>query len=702
MKQYCLSVLILFASLSAFGAASPHTSYFENISVATNVIGRAGAFTNDVSAANLIWYGLESLDDVQSQLAKLEAGSNTVLNIGLIGDSWFTGTNIVSPIRSTLQQLYGDAGAGWVGVIDTAHVHVPMDVTRVVAGTWTNHFSGFSIAGAGLEEADSGVVGDRIDWTTTANNFVLHYKQKSGGGTLAYSMDDGPWTNVNTSVGTTVGICGVTNAATASHKFSVITTNAGTTGITLYGVDIQRTNPGVRVHALGVVGRSAIDRAVKPISTTYYQPGLSNLNLNLMVINYGNNDKAGNTDPGLFSAFQQTNVTQCRTVLTNCDVMLIGTPDTGPTNTFTMADYRDANERVARTNRVAFVDAYMSFGPIINGVARGMYSGGDNRHLSIEGGKAFAALIVRAIIFSRIQQSVQVSRPAADLPLTARAGDWGYCTDCLTPNGVGAWTRYEGTQWVIPPWGCAAKGTEREHFLDCLAKGLVFNGTIETAKMGDVGGITDYPGSTPFTTGTGANSGTIALRQTADNSVIRISPGTTTTGVGARVGPPLQRSFESCLVAARVNVFALPNGTDNYWLSFGVHNGLGAYPVYGNFFLYDPFGANGTTWTNTSASNNWLCVSISNSVQTVTTTAVVVATSAFNRLALYLPKATFDAVYLIDGTAVATNTLNSPAATSISAPSVTINKTLGTTDQFEYTDWEYCIRRLATAKAFWP
>lgn len=338
------------------------------------------------------------LRDVQSQLAKLQAGSNVVLNIGLIGDSWFTGTNIVSPIRQTLQNLYGDAGPGWVGVIDTAHIHIPMDVTRTVTGTWTNKFSGFTTAGAGMEEADSGVMGDRVDWTTVANTFVLHYKQKVGGGYLAYSIDDGSWTNVDTSIGTTVGICGVSNAATASHKFSVMTTNTSTGGITLYGVDIQRTNPGVRVHALGVVGRAAIDRSVKPFSTTYYQPGLSNLNLNLMVINYGNNDKSGNLDPALFARYQHTNVTMCTTVLTNCAVMVVGTPDTGPTNVFTMADYRNENEKVARTNRVAFLDAYTAFGPIENAIARGMYSGGDNRHLSTEGGKAFAALISNAII----------------------------------------------------------------------------------------------------------------------------------------------------------------------------------------------------------------------------------------------------------------------------------------------------------------
>ena len=116
----------------------------------------------------------------------------------------------------------------------------------------------------------------------------------------------------------------------------------------------------------------------------------------------------------------------------------------------------------------------------------------------------------------------------------------------------------------------------------------------------------------------------------------------------------------------------------------------------GVFITYDEGGtANGTT-----ASANWQCVTVDNSVRTLTTSTTAVTASAWNKLRIEINAAGTSVTFYVNGTAIATHTTNIPLASNSRyvLMKTGLAKTIGTTTRGFYCDYIGYENILTTAR----
>jgi len=117
---------------------------------------------------------------------------------------------------------------------------------------------------------------------------------------------------------------------------------------------------------------------------------------------------------------------------------------------------------------------------------------------------------------------------------------------------------------------------------------------------------------------------------------------------------------------------------------YGSASGLAA-ETDGVFFTYDE----GGTLNGTAASPNWQCVTVANSVRTLTTTSTAVTNAAWNKLRIEINAAGTSAAFYVNGTLVATHTTNIPlgSASRFVVVKQGIYKTIGTTNRVMWVDY---------------
>jgi hypothetical protein len=117
---------------------------------------------------------------------------------------------------------------------------------------------------------------------------------------------------------------------------------------------------------------------------------------------------------------------------------------------------------------------------------------------------------------------------------------------------------------------------------------------------------------------------------------------------------------------------------------FGATSG-GATETDGVFITYDE----GGTANGTAASPNWQCVTVANSVRTLTTTTTAVTASAWNKLRIEINAAGTSASFYVNGTLLATHTTNIPLGSNSRFVMVKngLAKALGVTNRALYVDY---------------
>jgi hypothetical protein len=135
-----------------------------------------------------------------------------------------------------------------------------------------------------------------------------------------------------------------------------------------------------------------------------------------------------------------------------------------------------------------------------------------------------------------------------------------------------------------------------------------------------------------------------------------------------------------------INISALSTLLERYRLIFGFAGGItNAAETDGVFITYDE----GGTANGTAASANWQCVTVANSVRTLTTTTTAVTAAAWNKLRIEVNAAGTSAAFYVNGTLVATHTTNIPLPSSSRYfhMKMQIAKQIGTTSRAVYCDY---------------
>ena len=186
-----------------------------------------------------------------------------------------------------------------------------------------------------------------------------------------------------------------------------------------------------------------------------------------------------------------------------------------------------------------------------------------------------------------------------------------------------------------------------------------------------------------------SNSGTSVPNRTNQQGVLYYSTATATTNYANHVNAiPTFLWFGGGVwnYETSININTLSNATERYrWISGFGANTANVAEIDGVFFTYDE----GGTANGTAASPNWQCVTVANSVRTLTTTSTAVAAGAWTKLRIEINAAGTSVAFYVNGTLVATHTTNIPLASNNRFVIVKqgIAKTAGTTARLVYCDY---------------
>jgi len=148
---------------------------------------------------------------------------------------------------------------------------------------------------------------------------------------------------------------------------------------------------------------------------------------------------------------------------------------------------------------------------------------------------------------------------------------------------------------------------------------------------------------------------------------------------------------------ALININTLSTALERYRMIFGFGSVISnSSETNGVFITYDEGGtANGTT-----ASANWQCLTVDNSVRTLTTSATAVTASAWNKLRIEINAAGTSVTFYVNGVSIATHTTNIPLASNSRyfLMKTGVAKTIGTATRGFYCDYIGYENILTTAR----
>ena len=206
------------------------------------------------------------------RLARLARGkADQHLRIAFYGDSNMTLDLISGAMRRTLQHQYGDGGHGYVAIGKPWAWYDHIDVEHGFVGEWAT-FSPSTVRVRDWEYGLGGIVSATREvgaWAhfstaeasapvgTKASRFGVFFDVQPRSGTFDIKVDGEKRTRVDTSRATGPTAYHVLQVEDAPHEFKVV--NASRRLIRLYGVTLERDEPGIVLDCLGIGGISYFD-----------------------------------------------------------------------------------------------------------------------------------------------------------------------------------------------------------------------------------------------------------------------------------------------------------------------------------------------------------------------------------------------------------------------------------------------------------
>ncbi len=283
-----------------------------------------------------------TLDQLYRALAATEQtpASGRVLLV-FFGDSHTAGDSMTSRVRTTWQARFGDAGRGLVAAgRPPARHYYQRDVRYGTSGAWKSAVGGvrdpepYGIAGLRVYGERKGAqlwVETCADCQagTKVGQFEILYQASPTGGTLRYRVDDGVWntlTTKTTAIEPPHPARQVIAVPDGPHKLTL--EHAGGGNVDLYGVALERSQPGVIVDSLGVVGRRL--GSLRSWDWSIIGEQLATRDPKLVVLQYGTNEA---DDPDLdleaIAKYYDDTILRIRAAAPTASILILGPPDMG-------------------------------------------------------------------------------------------------------------------------------------------------------------------------------------------------------------------------------------------------------------------------------------------------------------------------------------------------------------------------------------
>ncbi|HTJ44326.1 MAG TPA: GDSL-type esterase/lipase family protein [Kofleriaceae bacterium] len=307
-----------------------------------------------------------SLDHAEEK----DAGART--DLLFFGDSHTAGDQLTGYLRHELQEKYGDAGRGFVlAGHPPIRYYTQRDITCASTGRWSAELGGkrhatepFGMAGVRAHSDDKSAVA----WvepcaTCQVDRFDIYYLKTAASGALGWRIDDGAWQSLPTQMSAPVVATAGSGAGTPGlppggmeaatfpipvpvghHKISMRPSGGGP--VELFGVAMEKSDPGVIVDSLGVVGRRLSH--LYHWDWTVIGPQLTARDPALVVLQYGTNE-ADDPDLELDTLAKQYDevIARVRQYAPRASILILGPPDMGRREAGKSCDHMPAQPPLA-------------------------------------------------------------------------------------------------------------------------------------------------------------------------------------------------------------------------------------------------------------------------------------------------------------------------------------------------------------------
>ena len=333
------------------------------------------------------------------------------------GDSPISGDLISGEARTLLQEKFGDSGHGFILVSKPwdfyYHENVSMEGDGWIVTSPILPGGGGGAVGLGGASftADSSSAYSEIHTMkkgegSAVSRFDIYYRGKPNGGSfLAYVDKEGAKefsTQADVSASAVLSI----SVEDGSHQLKIVPKGDG--AVTLDGVALERDEPGVVYDTLGLLGGTVHHLTLFHEDT--WIEDLQNRKPDLVILNFGTNES--NYGYLAFSEYLDSYavvIKRIRTALPGVSILIMAPMDRGARN-----DDGDivtipsipllvaAQQRVARTESVAFYDTFAAMGGM--GTMARWYDEhprlvtGDFTHPSYAGADQLGAMLVNAVL----------------------------------------------------------------------------------------------------------------------------------------------------------------------------------------------------------------------------------------------------------------------------------------------------------------
>lgn len=334
--------------------------------------------------------------------ARILFGDNAQAIIGLLGDSQTQHTwdhsKYVTPLAKALRTKYGDAGGGIysfsmsndgtakMGSVDPDDATDTRSTTASGLIVYRDQVAGCRWVDAADATFNTGAFLE-LNILKPHDKLVIHFYASSASGVFTYKLDGGSVISVDTKtypIGhNTIEI--PTTDAVHTLRFDITQGS-----VMLFGVDMQRTNAGVRIHKIG--NKGATTESYTIVDKDIWQQALISLGLDSMTVLLGTNDKYNGVPDQTVYDNLNTLIENIREVNPYIDLCLIQPSNTRVYDISSQAEYQF---QLAKDKNVGYLNLIPLFGSPEQIIAKGTFY--DIIHPTMQAGLMIANEINREV-----------------------------------------------------------------------------------------------------------------------------------------------------------------------------------------------------------------------------------------------------------------------------------------------------------------
>jgi lysophospholipase L1-like esterase len=368
-----------------------------------------------------------------------------ITRIAHFGDSPISGDLISGEARTMLQDKFGDSGHGFILASKPWDFYYHEGVSMEGKGWRVNSpvlpgGSGgpYGLGGASFTATSSSAFSSihtaKNGEGAAVSRFEIFYRAQPNGGSFLASVDKGEAKQISTQADAKTSV--VTSIPVEDGAHSLRITPAGDGPVTLYGVALERSTPGVVYDTLGMLGGTVHHM------TLFYEDSwiqdLQNRRPDLIILNFGTNESNYGYLPYTdYVRNYSLVIRRIRMALPNASILIMSPMDRGMRN-----DDGDivtvpsipiivaAQRRVARTEGVAFFNTFTAMGG--QGTMARWYDDqprlvtGDFTHPTYAGAQQVGTSLVNALLkgfaeYKQNQPCVAATEPANAAPLSTES-----------------------------------------------------------------------------------------------------------------------------------------------------------------------------------------------------------------------------------------------------------------------------------------